>query len=130
MSVSQKKQQCKPDKIQSFSQWVFVVAINEASFNSDSAQALCRITRVHFVCMGQTHTNGHCYWKVLCSVKTLREFTGRDLYSPFSLAMPMVSSSIFVERYNFCNHFAERLQFADSTADCLLILLPLGSGVL
>lgn len=129
-SVSHKEQQCKPDTIQSFSQWAFAVAINETSFKSESAQALCWITSVHFVRVGQTHTNAHCYWEMLYSVKTLRDFTGRNLYSPFSLVMPMVSSNIFVKTYKFCNDFAECLQFPKSTADCLLMLLPLGSGVL
>lgn len=63
-------------------------------------------------------------------LKMLLELGERDLCSPFPSAMPTVSSDVFVGTCNFCTHFMEHLQFADSASDCFLMLLPLGSGVL
>lgn len=71
----------------------------------------------------------HTYWGMLSRLKARVGWEG-DMRSPFSSATLTVASSIFAGTCNFCTHFTEQLQFADSAANCFLMLLPLGSGVL
>lgn len=80
--------------------------------------------------MGQTHTNANCYWGMLIESKCCKRWA-KEICAPcFPQQHPQSAPTSLLGTSNLGTHFTEHLQFAISVADCSLMFLPLGSGVL